>query len=605
MESASAASSSAHLPQHLDRRNEPAPQVATYSSSETRQKIVEILASTANGCLAELGYFPGMPHKFKELEVQNKNWQTENVKLFEDNKRLMGMLNAQNESLKWMKVPEMEKIQRIKDLEQENQALRLQREDLLRRPIADGNGQPLQQGQITYAQLQHEHSNLLDTYRLAYNEVQRLRAFIAQNPQLHQQEPIRIDQQHPTPPPNFPQFSMPSATQVPHPVHQTLVQEVQQATPSITQGRRYDPQNAVMQHRQQQPGNIARRPTTGKIIIPPRPTQPAQAQPAPTPVQLPSKRKSMQGDNLLMAMENNIRNSKRGGNTYPSGLPSHPSYPSRSGSSPASPMGPALSPATRSPLSAQPLNAQFHPPPTSVPSMHPGPSTASPRSVLPTPPASAESTASSMALTIPPYDTYLNQQPGLTPALPSPAIAPQNASGPSNQSEPLSTPAPVPSPGISLKRDSISDQGMAGLTEEPNKKPRLQHCHLEPNPTHPIAGPSSLQLPEPFTEIPAPTSEDQEAMQVDGGDEHEGSEDDLIELGPDGLRLVKDCLAELFHEPKEDGSVICKLCEYRHAHGYQEEPPVQFVNPTDQQLEDHCVTEHEAAWSNLRNPDAE
>lgn len=44
---------------------------------------------------------------------------------------------------------------------------------------------------------------------------------------------------------------------------------------------------------------------------------------------------------------------------------------------------------------------------------------------------------------------------------------------------------------------------------------------------------------------------------------------------------------------------------YRHTHGYQEEPPVQFVNPSDQELEDHCVTEHEAAWSNLRNPDAE
>ena len=256
--------------------SEPAPQVATYNNSETRQKIIEILASTANGCLAELGYFPGMPHKLKELELQNKNWQTENVKLFEDNKRLMAMFNSQNESLKWVKVPDMEKIQRIKDLEQENHALRIQREELLRRSIAEGS-QSHQQGQIPYAQLQYEHSNLLDTYRVAYNEVQRLRAFIAQNPQLYQQESIRIEQHHPAPSQNLSQFPMPAATQVPH---QALVQAPQQVTtpspvtnlpmlqPTI-QVRKHDlahTQNAVVQRRQQQTVRMSRRPTSGPII---------------------------------------------------------------------------------------------------------------------------------------------------------------------------------------------------------------------------------------------------------------------------------------------------------------------------------------------------
>jgi len=119
----------------------------------------------------------------------------------------------------------------------------------------------------------------------------------------------------------------------------------------------------------------------------------------------------------------------------------------------------------------------------------------------------------------------------------------------------------VPLPVASLKRDSISDQDVAGLAEEPNKKPRLEHLYLEPTATEPTAGPSSVPLPEPPTEVPAPVSGVQEAMQVDGEEGHEGSEDDLIEIGPDGLRLVKECLSEIFHEPKEDGSVICKLCE--------------------------------------------
>jgi hypothetical protein len=216
-----------------------------------------------------------MPHKLKELELQNKNWQTENVKLFEDNKRLMAMLNTQNESLKWMKVPDMEKIQRIKDLEQENQSLRIQREELLRRSIAEGS-QSHQQGQMPYAQLQYEHSNLLDTYRLAYNEVQRLRDFITQNPQLHQQGPIRIEQHHPTPSQNLSQFPMPMAAHVPH---QALVQAPQQVTtPSpvtnlpmlqpTMQGQRHDlahTQNAVVQRRPQQTVRMSRRPASGTI----------------------------------------------------------------------------------------------------------------------------------------------------------------------------------------------------------------------------------------------------------------------------------------------------------------------------------------------------
>lgn len=280
----------------------------------------------------------------------------------------------------------------------------------------------------------------------------------------------------------------------------------------------------------------------------------------------------MQGENHLITMENNIRVSKRGGNEYPNMLPPQPTQPSRSGSSPASPMGSAPSPPIRSPLSGQPINAQFDSAPTNVPKMHPqGPplapsvrslSTASPRSVILTPPTSAESNVASMTPAVPPYDSYLNQQPGMTPPLLSPVVvSPQNVSGPSNQSEPLSTPTPVPPSAPSLKRNTISDQDVAGLTEEPNKKPRLEHSHLEPSPTDPTAGSSSAPLPKPPMEVSVPVSSVQEAMQVDGGDEHEGSEDEMIEVGPDGLRLVKDCLGEIFYEPKEDGSMICKLCE--------------------------------------------
>jgi hypothetical protein len=113
-----------------------------------------------------------------------------------------------------------------------------------------------------------------------------------------------------------------------------------------------------------------------------------------------------------------------------------------------------------------------------------------------------------------------------------------------------------------LKRDSTSEQGVEGLTEEPNKKPRLEFSHPEPIPTDPVARSPSVPSQVLSTETPSLASEAQEAMQVDAGDEAEDSGDELIEVGPDGLRLVKDCLAEIFHEPREeDGAVICKLCE--------------------------------------------
>ncbi|KAJ6515575.1 hypothetical protein C8R45DRAFT_212561 [Mycena sanguinolenta] len=81
---------------------------------QTRTKIVEILAGTANGCLHELGYSPGLLEKVRYLEeslaklkAENEKlknfaltvedlrkkalaYQQENVKMYEDNTKLFG-----------------------------------------------------------------------------------------------------------------------------------------------------------------------------------------------------------------------------------------------------------------------------------------------------------------------------------------------------------------------------------------------------------------------------------------------------------------------------------------------------------------------------------
>ncbi|KAJ8457214.1 hypothetical protein ONZ45_g18400 [Pleurotus djamor] len=62
--------------------------IPQFSTKELRPRVVEILSHTANGCLSELGYFPGMAQRLQELEGIANKWQQENIKLFADNRTL-------------------------------------------------------------------------------------------------------------------------------------------------------------------------------------------------------------------------------------------------------------------------------------------------------------------------------------------------------------------------------------------------------------------------------------------------------------------------------------------------------------------------------------
>ena len=53
------------------------------------KKLIEILAITVNGCLAELGYFPDTVQKLEQLENEILHLQDENIQLHNDNKLLM------------------------------------------------------------------------------------------------------------------------------------------------------------------------------------------------------------------------------------------------------------------------------------------------------------------------------------------------------------------------------------------------------------------------------------------------------------------------------------------------------------------------------------
>jgi len=153
----------------------------------------------------------------------------------------------------------------------------------------------------------------------------------------------------------------------------------------------------------------------------------------------------------------------------------------------------------------------------------------------------------------------------------------------------------------SLKRDSpTQSEGHYDTIEQLQKRPRLEGPHIELATNIPI---------EPV----ADDTEDTIQMDIE-------EDEDFIEVGPDGLRLVNDCIFDLFGEEDGEGR-YCKLCmsvsylrlsvcsfsfsnfyfSARCDMGYHVDPLKPFVNATNDELLEHCMTEHAEAWDALRH----
>ena len=120
----------------------------------------------------------------------------------------------------------------------------------------------------------------------------------------------------------------------------------------------------------------------------------------------------------------------------------------------------------------------------------------------------------------------------------NPPVKSLTASQPVNNAPGL----PAPYQTNSLKRESPTEsEGHQYLMEQLQKKPRLEGSQLEPTTNTPI-------------EPAADDTENTVQMDID--------EDEDIEVGPDGLRLVKDCISDLFGEEDEGEGEgrYCKLC---------------------------------------------
>lgn len=531
----------------------------------TRNRVIEVLAGTANGCLSELGYFPGMPQRMAEMEQQNRQWQTENVKLFEDNRRLVEVIRSQNERLDWSRLPDANRIAKIIELQEENRFLKSQRDELLKLAAMPGGAQTRQP---SYEQLYAEYCKLAEAHRGVLSEVNRLKqknsAQSQQNAGAGQLSLSKPNSRTQTPriPSNTPSMHQ-THSQMQPPSHNILTSTSAQGT----NVKAY--QQHPMQLTQTQRAFYQQKPqkTPGSSISPAsqvsgKETAPAQAQQNLISATLSTMPHS-QNQHLVNFQEAMPAVSPRSSEMEIAGasnrLAQPKSWPPENSRTVYSPIDVYGIPSTELQPSLQ----------TSIV----GPTLSE---QLPTPTSGAVGytetpTISTVAL----QDTILQHQgPDLrhvsTTQSPINVLQPSESTAPTDLHSGSEGVSPV---GLKRSVDEVSHDVLDHI-EGFLKKPRLEIIEDETG-----------------NDLVSTTME--EAVESD--------DDEIIEVGPDGLRVVSDCLESLLIQNGENDAVrTCRLCDARFRMGYVTVAREPFVNATEDELVLHFTSEHAEAWHALR-----
>ncbi|KAG6873767.1 hypothetical protein C0995_011586 [Termitomyces sp. Mi166 len=571
-----------------------------------RSKVIEILAGTANGCLTELGYYPGMPQRLQELERQNAQWQMENVKLFQDNQVLTHALQ-ERKGLQQQQEKTIHALQvQIQGLLQEKSMLMKDNQNLLA-------GHP-----AAYRKLLAEYKQFQEHYQRALQENKTLRLNNAVLSRTPVQSPVT-----PGPlvfnPPIFgpqgapsPQMQKPPSSAGPFPVvQQNLAVNPKQPTISLTS---QEPRQLVMGDQ-----NYARKSTLTMpnieqahllashmnmhnlhsdedLNLPRSISRISRSQPSSRPTSSTSSSRLTPislSVNTTPAALAHIK--QKDSVTYlspPMSAPPIPQqHPFRSPpvvEVPSSQQARPLLLNSILPLRKYSLPTHLsHPMEPSVfvpmpsalqtsqpdtPMKRPIDSTATPKDAMNDTHSSADVNSNEEQKPLPRLiNAPANHIPkSASPVTPFKAVTPMNAT--------VDDPPPVAivsiSPIESLKRSSLTPE------EFPTpKKPRLEEQENVDSSVESIA--DTVELP---------TAEE------DPGE----SEDEEIRVGPDGLRLVEDCLPDLIEDDEENAEMkTCKLCAARFRLGFTAEPK-PFINATTEELVQHCLSEHQSAWERLR-----
>ncbi|KAK0242840.1 hypothetical protein EDD85DRAFT_812771 [Armillaria nabsnona] len=148
---------------------------ALSSQAEFQNKVIEIISSTANGCLAELGYYPTLHTDMQKSKAQNQfltnvlkdrdalisKWQQENHKLWEDNRHLISDIQSKTAEIDTLKAEIMGKDMTIKELTRQARGIPTREPD-------------------AYQNLLREYQALQDKHRATHNEKVSLENTIAQ-----------------------------------------------------------------------------------------------------------------------------------------------------------------------------------------------------------------------------------------------------------------------------------------------------------------------------------------------------------------------------------------------------------------------------------------
>ncbi|PBK69682.1 hypothetical protein ARMSODRAFT_956465 [Armillaria solidipes] len=146
--------------------------------AEFKNKVIEIIAGTANGCLAELGYYPTLHSDMQKSKAQNQfltnvlkerealisKWQQENHKLWEDNRRLISLdtdIKSKTAEIDTLKAEIMGKDMTIKELTRQVRGVPTREPD-------------------AYQNLLREYQALQEKHRATHNEKVILENTIAQ-----------------------------------------------------------------------------------------------------------------------------------------------------------------------------------------------------------------------------------------------------------------------------------------------------------------------------------------------------------------------------------------------------------------------------------------
>ncbi|KAJ6538528.1 hypothetical protein DFH09DRAFT_1177148, partial [Mycena vulgaris] len=537
---------------------------------ETRTKVIEILAGNANGCLQELGYTPGLIERIRHLEDANaqmvkmsdelhrggKAWraqaeaakvkcdrfQLENVKLYEDNVKLVGdceTLRAQLAAAQNLcKIYEEARGKDGAELLQQYGALA---------------------GQYSEAVKELERYNINNNARVAAQSHPQASGSQPQ-PQPHASgsgsqprglRPIMVASQRRSSAP-MPQMHSPHSPLGPHPqqISQTRSQ------PSMIQ--------TLSQQRQSSAplGWQAPWQATSPLAL------------TPTPASAPP--------NL------------NAGHSYSSLIATGPPHYNRGGAHTGMP--PVLS---TPPMSALPLNLQNFASPAS---QRGPPRTASASSMgshsHPTPVEVQSPALPSAAASVPPTPPEVREGEGVTPpeppemqedvVLPDAPPEPQEAGTPPEAHEAITPPPhPVHRPDVMLESDALKRASPRLDGEDPRKQ------------AHTLVVEVKMEVDSDAAQHQARLGGDEE--EEDEEDDEDGPEVGYIEIGPDGLRTVADCVTAVF-DP--DQGMVCRFCMARYnadmRDGVPSEAPQPHEDASVEQLAAHCEAEHGYAWDMLR-----